>query len=99
MNESSYAANGVKHCVRPCDMSGKSAAIIMRQMHHEVIKEAAKYDELIDFPAWLSTISEDPRAVTFAEQKRIEAEHILHDEEKRKEKQPVAIKSLSAASL
>ena len=37
MNENSYAANGVKHCVRPCDMSGKSAAIIMRQMHHQVV--------------------------------------------------------------
>ena len=77
MNENSYAANGVKHCVRPCDMSGKSAAVIMRQMHHQVVvnyiltqKEAAKYDELIDFPAWLSSISEDPKAITFAEQKR-----------------------------
>ena len=37
MEENSYAANGVKHCVRPCDMSGKSAAIIMRQMHHQVV--------------------------------------------------------------
>ena len=37
MLENSYAANGVKHCVRPCDMTGKSAAIIMRQMHHQVI--------------------------------------------------------------
>ena len=70
MNENSYAANGVKHCVRPCDMSGKSAAVIMRQMHHQVVREASKYDELIDFPAWLSTISEDPRAITYAEQKR-----------------------------
>jgi hypothetical protein len=70
MNESSYAANGVKHCVRPCDMSGKSAAVIMRQMHHQVVREAAKYDELIDLPAWLSTLSEDSRAITYAEQKR-----------------------------
>jgi hypothetical protein len=30
MQENSYAANGIKHCVRPCDMTGKSAAIIMR---------------------------------------------------------------------
>ena len=28
--EGSYAANGIKHCVRPCDMTGKSAAIILR---------------------------------------------------------------------
>lgn len=87
MNENSYAANGVKHCVRPCDMSGKSAAVIMRQMHHQVVREAAKYDELIDFPAWLSTISDDPRAITYAEQKRREAERLLHDDDRRKEKQ------------
>ena len=30
MEEGSYAANGIKHCVRPCDMAGKSAALIMR---------------------------------------------------------------------
>jgi len=30
MEEGSYAANGIKHCVRPCDMTGKSAAIIFR---------------------------------------------------------------------
>ena len=35
--ENSYAANGIKHCVRPCDMTGKSAAIILRQMHHRVM--------------------------------------------------------------
>jgi hypothetical protein len=87
MNENSYAANGVKHCVRPCDMSGKSAAVIMRQMHHQVVREAAKYDELIDFPAWLSTISDDPQAITYAEQKRREAERLLHDDDRRKEKQ------------
>lgn len=35
--ENSYAANGIKHCVRPYDMTGKSAAIILRQMHHRVM--------------------------------------------------------------
>ena len=30
MEEGGYAANGVKHCVRPIDMTGKSAAIILR---------------------------------------------------------------------
>lgn len=39
MKENSYAANGVKHCVRPCDMTGKSAAIILRQMHSLVTVE------------------------------------------------------------
>jgi len=37
MEENSYAANGVKHCVRPCDMTGKSAAVILRQMHSQVV--------------------------------------------------------------
>jgi len=41
-------------------------------------REASKYDELIDFPAWLSTLSEDPRAITYAEQKRRWAEQILN---------------------
>ena len=30
MEEGSYAANAIKHCVRPCDMTGKSAALILR---------------------------------------------------------------------
>jgi hypothetical protein len=50
MEENSYAANGVKHCIRPSDMTGKSAAIILRQMHPVVIKEAHTFDEQIDLP-------------------------------------------------
>ena len=30
LTEGGYSANGIKHCVRPCDMTGKSAALIMR---------------------------------------------------------------------
>jgi len=30
MEENSYSANGVKHCIRPIDMAGKSAAVILR---------------------------------------------------------------------
>lgn len=30
MEEGSYSANGVKHCIRPCDMTGKSSAVILR---------------------------------------------------------------------
>lgn len=30
MEEASYSANGVKHCIRPCDMTGKSSAVILR---------------------------------------------------------------------
>lgn len=71
MQENSYAANGVKHCVRPCDMTGKSAAVILRQMHHQVVSESSKFDEYVDFPAWLSCMSDNDKAVTYAEQKRL----------------------------
>ena len=64
----------MKHCVRPCDMSGKSAAIILRQMHEKCLKDAKKLDEFVDFPAWFSTLSMDEKAVSYDEQKRIEAE-------------------------
>ena len=36
MEEHSFAANGMKHCVRPVDMTGKSAAVILRQIHISV---------------------------------------------------------------
>ena len=35
---------------------------------------------MIDFPAWLSTLSEDTDAITFAEQKRREAEQLLNND-------------------
>jgi len=65
-------------------MSGKSAAIILRQMHSLVTvrveftqNEVDKYDESIDFPLWMSTLSAEPKAISYAEQKRREAEYIL----------------------
>ena len=57
MEEGDYAANGIKHCIRPCDMTGKSAAIILRQIHPCATAEAIKYDYNIDLPQWLSSIS------------------------------------------
>lgn len=33
MEEGGYAANGIKHCVRPMDMSGKSAGLILRRIN------------------------------------------------------------------
>ena len=57
MEEGDYAANGIKHCVRPCDMTGKSTAIILRQIHPCATAEAVKYDRNIDLPQWLSSIS------------------------------------------
>ena len=35
--ENSYSSNGVKHCIRPCDMTGKSSALILRQMHPNMV--------------------------------------------------------------
>ena len=57
MESESYSANGIKHCVRPCDMAGKSCAIILRQIHPETAKEAIKFDRTIDLPQWFSSIS------------------------------------------
>ncbi len=73
MEEYSYAANGLKHCVRPADMTCKSAAVILRQMHELATEEARRYDQEVDFPSWLSTISLSPQAAPFSEQKMAEA--------------------------
>lgn len=40
MENSGYAANGVKHCVRPIDMTGKSAAMILRKINDDALKLA-----------------------------------------------------------
>jgi len=65
MEEGSYSANGVKHCIRPCDMTGKSSAVILRQMHPNVVGEAVIYDRNIDLPMWMSTLSLNDKAVPF----------------------------------
>ena len=57
MEENSYSGNGVKHCIRPTEMTGKSCAVILRQMHPSVTREAAMYEENIDLPQWLSTLN------------------------------------------
>jgi len=77
MEENSYAANGIKHCVRPCDMAGKNATIIMRQMHHKVVNEAILYDEQVDLPTWISTLSSKESAISYGDQKRIEADFLM----------------------
>jgi hypothetical protein len=40
VTEDSYAANGVKHCVRPADMTGKSAVVLLRRIHPKLLTEA-----------------------------------------------------------
>ncbi|KAL4496210.1 hypothetical protein ABPG72_012947 [Tetrahymena utriculariae] len=79
LEENSYAANGIKHCVRPCDMAGKNATIIMRQMHHKVVNEAIIYDENVDLPTWISTLSSREDAVPYGDQKEIEAEYLMRN--------------------
>jgi hypothetical protein len=58
-------------------MTGKSAAVILRQMHSNVVTEAKLYDEFIDFPVWLSTLSNNANAVSYSDQKVLEAEQRL----------------------
>ncbi len=55
-------------------MTGKSAAIILRQMHEKCLRDAKKLDEFVEFPAWFSTLSMKEDAVSYDEQKRNEAE-------------------------
>ena len=76
MEEASYSANGVKHCIRPCDMTGKSAACILRQMHPSVVKEAEKYDKHIDLPMWMSSLSLDDKSIPYYQQKEDECKEI-----------------------
>eukprot|EP00347_Sterkiella_histriomuscorum_P020874 403336135 len=81
MEENGYAANGVKHCIRPQDMTGKSAALILRQMHPNVVKEAELYDRFVELPMWMSTLSIEDASKPFKSQKTQEAKDIMHIEE------------------
>ena len=50
MENAGFAANGVKHCVRPIDMTGKSAAMILRKINEEalVVAEELFWKESLD---------------------------------------------------
>lgn len=76
MEEDSFAANGIKHCIRPVDMTGKSAAFILRQMHPNCVEDALRYDQFVDLPLHLSTMSVDPRSCGFTALKSMEADEI-----------------------
>jgi hypothetical protein len=56
MEAGSYAANGVKHCVRPSDMAGKSAGMILRRMNPTALSDAREHfmEESIDWMRGLS---------------------------------------------
>lgn len=58
-------------------MSGKSSALIMRQMHPLMVGEAEKYDYLVDFPSWFSSLSIDENSIPYVQQKIVEAENIM----------------------
>ena len=77
MEEGSFAANGVKHCIRPVDMAGKSAAFILRQMHPNCVSDAFLYDHFVELPLHLSTLSVDEASVSFGQLKVMEADEIL----------------------
>ena len=72
MEEFSYAANRAKHCVRPCDLTGRSITMILRQIHPRIMTDALRFDEEVDLPSWFSTLSLHPEAVGYKEQKRLE---------------------------
>ena len=40
LEENSFAADAITHCVRPQDLSGRSAVILLRHVHEHVLKAA-----------------------------------------------------------
>jgi hypothetical protein len=58
-------------------MTGKSSALILRQMHPNMIREAEKYDFYIDFPCWFSSLSMHPNSVSYTQQKAIESDMLV----------------------
>lgn len=77
LEDGSFAANGIKHCIRPVDMSGKSAAFILRQMHPNCVQDARLYDYYVDLPLHLSTMSISENSLSFQELKTLEAEELM----------------------
>lgn len=46
-------------------MTGKSSAVILRQMHPNVVKEAVLYDQYVDLPMWMSSLSLEEDSTPF----------------------------------
>ena len=44
MHKSTYAISCIKHCVRRQDLAGKSAVILFRRVHPELIERARKLE-------------------------------------------------------
>ena len=53
----SYAAKSVKHCVRPCYLTGRSVTAIRRQIRPFIIEEAKRFYAEVDLPTWFATLS------------------------------------------
>lgn len=58
-------------------MAGKSSALILRQMHPNMISQAEKYDYLVDFPSWFSSLSIENNAISYAQQKQMEVDYLM----------------------
>ena len=44
LTKGSYAADGLKHCIRPIDMTGKSGVLLLRRIHPQNIADAVELD-------------------------------------------------------
>jgi hypothetical protein len=77
LEEFSYAANSAKHCVRPCDLAGRSITVILRQIHPFIMEEARRFDAEVDLPTWFSTLSLRDDAVPYAEQKEMDTKIMM----------------------
>ena len=71
-------------------MTGKSSALILRQMHPNMVKEAEKYDLFVDFPSWFSSLSLEDGSVGYMTQKTMESEYLIKQSEQDKKEQKLA---------
>ncbi len=76
-------------------MTGKSSALILRQMHPIMITQADKYDLFVDFPSWFSSLSIDKNSISYASQKSIESEILIEKEKKIKNKKEYSNSNLN----
>jgi len=72
-----YAADGIKHAIKPIDMTGQSAAIILRQIRPDV-RHAAENLRLDDTGDWFSLLSLQDGALSHRAATRLrEKEHVV----------------------
>jgi len=58
MEEGGFAADGMKHCVRPSDMSGKSAGMVLRRINPAAM-QAAEEHMVDETSSWMQALSLD----------------------------------------